>query len=174
MIGEIRDEETAEIAVQASITGHLVVSTLHTNSAASTISRLADMGIANYLIADSVIGIIAQRLVRRLCPHCKREHILTDEEMKVMEIPAGRRITVYEPCGCEQCDNAGYKGRIGIYEIMTVTPKLKSLISKGATAEVLKEQAQADGMHTLRESAVNLVLEGVTSYHEMLRTTFEN
>lgn len=174
MIGEIRDEETAEIAVQASITGHLVVSTLHTNSAASTISRLADMGIANYLIADSVIGIIAQRLVRRLCPHCKREHILTDEEMKVMEIPAGRRIAVYEPCGCEQCDNAGYKGRIGIYEIMTVTPKLKSLISKGATAEVLKEQAQADGMHTLRESAVNLVLEGVTSYHEMLRTTFEN
>lgn len=174
MIGEIRDEETAEIAVQASITGHLVVSTLHTNSAASTISRLADMGIANYLIADSVIGIIAQRLVRRLCPHCKREHILTDEEMKVMEIPVGRRITVYEPCGCEQCDNAGYKGRIGIYEIMTVTPKLKSLISKGATAEVLKEQAQADGMHTLRESAVNLVLEGVTSYHEMLRTTFEN
>lgn len=174
MIGEIRDGETAEIAVQASITGHLVVSTLHTNSAASTISRLADMGIESYLIADSVVGIIAQRLVRRLCPYCKKEHILTDEEMKVMEIPIGQTVKAYEPCGCEQCDNAGYKGRIGIYEIMTVTPRLKTLISKGATADELKVQAQQDGMHTLRESAVKLVIDGVTSYHEMLRTTFEN
>lgn len=174
MIGEIRDGETAEIAVQASVTGHLVVSTLHTNSAAGTITRLNDMGIENYLLADAMIGVIAQRLVRRLCPNCKREHMLTEEEKKIMEIPAYKEVKAYEPCGCEQCDNAGYKGRIGIYEIMTVTPKLKSVISNGGTAEELNAQAKLDGMHTLRESAVKLVIDGVTSFSEMLKTTFEN
>ena len=174
MIGEIRDGETAQIAVQASITGHLVVSTLHTNSAASTISRLEDMGIESYLLADSMIGVIAQRLVRRLCPHCKKPHVLTEEERHMMEIPINQEVNAFEPCGCEQCDNTGYKGRIGIYEIMTITPKLKTLIAKGGGADALKEAAQAEGMHTLRESAVKLVIDGVTSYNEMLRTTFEN
>ena len=174
MIGEIRDGETAEIAVQASITGHLVVSTLHTNSAAGTISRLADMGIENYLLADSLIGIIAQRLVRRLCPNCKKDHILTETEKDLMEIDSLEDIHIFEPCGCEMCDHTGYKGRIGIYEIMTVTPAVKRLIAKGAGAEEIKEQAQAEGMHTLRQSAQALVLDGTTSYNEMLRTTFEN
>ena len=174
MIGEIRDGETAEIAVQASITGHLVVSTLHTNSAAGTISRLADMGIENYLLADSLIGIIAQRLVRRLCPNCKKDHILTETEKALMEIDSLEDIHIFEPCGCEMCDHTGYKGRIGIYEIMTVTPAVKRLIAKGAGAEEIKEQAQAEGMHTLRQSAQALVLDGTTSYNEMLRTTFEN
>ena len=174
MIGEIRDGETAQIAVQASITGHLVVSTLHTNSAASTISRLEDMGIESYLLADSMIGVIAQRLVRRLCPHCKKPHVLTEGERKMMELPIDMEVHAFEPCGCEQCDNTGYKGRIGIYEIMTVTPKLKTLIAKGVGADELKVAAQAEGMHTLRDSAVKLVLDGVTSYNEMLRTTFEN
>lgn len=174
MIGEIRDGETAQIAVQASITGHLVVSTLHTNSAASTISRLEDMGIESYLLADSMIGVIAQRLVRRLCPHCKKPHVLTEEERQMMELPINQEVNAFEPCGCEQCDNTGYKGRIGIYEIMTVTPKLKTLIAKGVGADELKAAAQAEGMHTLRDSAVKLVLDGVTSYNEMLRTTFEN
>ncbi|MEE1304093.1 MAG: GspE/PulE family protein [Agathobacter sp.] len=174
MIGEIRDGETAEIAVQASITGHLVVSTLHTNSAAGTISRLADMGIENYLLADSLIGIIAQRLVRRLCPNCKKDHILTEEEKVLMEIDSLEDIHIFEPCGCEMCDQTGYKGRIGIYEIMTVTPAVKRLIARGAGAEEIKEQAQAEGMHTLRQSAQALVLDGTTSYNEMLRTTFEN
>ena len=174
MIGEIRDQETAQIAVQASITGHLVVSTLHTNSAASTISRLADMGIENYLLADSMIGVIAQRLVRRLCPACKKEHYLTEEEKEVMDIPRYQEVKAYEPCGCEQCDHTGYKGRIGIYEIMTITPKLKTLIARGAGADELKEAAQKEGMHTLRESAINLVKDGITSYNEMLRMTFEN
>lgn len=174
MIGEIRDGETAEIAVQASITGHLVVSTLHTNSAAGTISRLADMGIENYLLADSLIGIIAQRLVRRLCPNCKKDHILTEEEKDLMEIDSLEDIHIFEPCGCEMCDQTGYKGRIGIYEIMTVTPAVKRLIARGAGAEEIKEQAQAEGMHTLRQSAQALVLDGTTSYNEMLRTTFEN
>lgn len=174
MIGEIRDSETAGIAVQASITGHLVVSTLHTNSAAATIGRLTDMGIESYLLADSLIGIIAQRLVRRLCPHCKKPHILTDEELRSMGYRSDKPIQVFEPGGCEQCENTGYRGRIGIYEIMTITQNLKNLIAKNASAEELKHAAQAEGMHTLRQSAVRLVLEGTTSYQEMLRTTFEN
>lgn len=174
MIGEIRDGETAGIAVQASITGHLVVSTLHTNSAAGTISRLEDMGIESYLLADSLIGIIAQRLVRRLCPNCKKEHMLTDEEKDLMEIPKYKEVKVYEPCGCEACERTGYKGRIGIYEIMTVTPKLKSMIARNVAADDLKEAAMAEGMHTLRQSAARKVLEGVTSVNEMIRTTFEN
>ena len=174
MIGEIRDGETAGIAVQASITGHLVVSTLHTNSAAGTISRLEDMGIESYLLADSLIGIIAQRLVRRLCPSCKKEHMLTDEEKDLMEIPKYKEVKVYKPCGCEACERTGYKGRIGIYEIMTVTPKLKSMIARNVSADELKEAAMAEGMHTLRQSAAIKVLEGVTSVNEMIRTTFEN
>lgn len=174
MIGEIRDGETAQIAVQASITGHLVVSTLHTNSAAATISRLEDMGIESYLLADSLVGIIAQRLVRRLCPNCKKEHYATEEEKKVMNIDENGDILIYEATGCEKCDNTGYTGRIGIYEILTVTQNIKNLISRRAAADEVARAAQTEGMHTLRQSATKLVLEGTTSYKEMLRTTFEN
>ncbi len=174
MIGEIRDGETASIAVQASITGHLVVSTLHTNSSVGTIGRLEDMGVESYLLADSLIGVIAQRLVRRLCPHCKKEHLATEEEKKTMGLSLTEDFTIYEPVGCERCDHTGYTGRIGIYEIMTVTPRLKNLIARGAAADELKAAAQEQGMHTLRESAVRLVIDGTTSYKEMLRTTFEN
>ena len=174
MIGEIRDGETAQIAVQASITGHLVVSTLHTNSAAATISRLEDMGIESYLLADSLVGIIAQRLVRRLCPNCKKEHYATEEEKKVMNIDENGDILIYEATGCEKCDNTGYTGRIGIYEILTITQNIKNLISRRATADEVARAAQTEGMHTLRQSATKLVLEGTTSYKEMLRTTFEN
>jgi type IV pilus assembly protein PilB len=174
MIGEIRDAETASIAVQASITGHLVVSTLHTNSSAGTISRLEDMGIESYLLADSMIGVIAQRLVRRLCPYCKKEHLVTTDEKKLMGLELTKDFTIYEPVGCERCDNTGYNGRIGIYEIMTITSRLKNMIAKNVTADELKAAAQAEGMHTLRESAIRLVMEGTTSYREMLRTTFEN
>ena len=114
MIGEIRDGETAQIAVQASITGHLVVSTLHTNSAAGSISRLINMGVEGYLLADSLVGIIAQRLVRRLCPYCKKPHLITDTERRIMGIRADVNPEIYEPVGCERCDNTGYSGRIGI------------------------------------------------------------
>jgi type IV pilus assembly protein PilB len=174
MIGEIRDGETASIAVQASITGHLVVSTLHTNSAAASISRLEDMGIESYLLADSLVGIIAQRLVRRLCPNCKREHIATPEEKQVMGIDDNGELTIYEPVGCEKCGNTGYTGRIGIYEILTVTPKIRNMINRHEAVDDIQKAAQSEGMHTLRQSASNLVVEGVTSYKEMLRTTFEN
>ncbi len=174
MIGEIRDQETASIAVQASITGHLVVSTLHTNSSASTITRLEDMGLEPYLIADSVVGVIAQRLVRRLCPNCKKPRLATAEEKDLMLCDENQQVTIYEPCGCIQCDNMGYKGRIGVYEIMEMTPDLKRIISRGGNADDIKDQAMKEGMNTLRMSATKLVLEGITSYTEMLRVSFDS
>ena len=174
MIGEIRDGETAQIAVQASITGHLVVSTLHTNSAAGSINRLINMGVEGYLLADSLVGIIAQRLVRRLCPYCKKPHSITDTERRIMGIRADVNPEIYEPVGCERCDNTGYSGRIGIYEIMKITPPLKELISKNASVSELKQMGMREGMHTLRQSATMLVIKGITSVHEMIKTTFEN
>jgi len=173
MIGEIRDQETASIAVQAAITGHLVVSTLHTNSAASTITRLEDMGIESYLIADSVVGVVAQRLVRRLCPNCKKAKPADADQKEVMGIPADEDVTIYEPCGCTKCDNTGYKGRIGVYEIMRMSPRLKTIISKREGADKIKEQALAEGMRTLHMSAKDYVLEGITSYTEMVRVSFD-
>lgn len=173
MIGEIRDQETASIAVQASITGHLVVSTLHTNSSASTVTRLEDMGIDAYLIADSVVGVIAQRLVRRLCPNCKKPREATEDEKEIMGLNVSETVQIYEPGGCLQCDQMGYKGRIGVYEIMEMTPELKRIISKGGDADDIKEQAMKDGMHTLKMSATEYVLSGITSYHEMMKVSFD-
>ncbi|MGN0403245.1 MAG: GspE/PulE family protein [Acetatifactor sp.] len=173
MIGEIRDQETASIAVQASITGHMVVSTLHTNSSSSTVTRLTDMGIEPYLIADSVVGIIAQRLVRRLCPNCKKPRSATEEEKELMGCPVDKDVQIYEPCGCIQCDQMGYKGRIGVYEILEMSPKLKHIISKNGDADEIKEQAIKEGMHTLRMSATEYVLSGVTSIHEMMKVSFD-
>ena len=173
MIGEIRDQETAAIAVQASITGHLVVSTLHTNSAASSITRLEDMGIESYLIADSVIGVIAQRLVRRLCPECKKPRAATPDEKKFMGQDVDKNITIYEPCGCPKCDNTGYKGRIGVYEIMRMTPALKQIISKRQGADILKEKAMQEGMRTLRMSGSEYVMDGTTSFAELVKISFD-
>lgn len=173
MIGEIRDNETASIAVQASITGHMVVSTLHTNSAASTVTRLADMGIEPYLIADSVVGIMAQRLVRRLCPACKKEYEPTEDEKELLEIRPGMPYTIYQPCGCKMCDETGYKGRIGVYEIMELSHELKLVISRGGTADDIKNQALKDGMSTLRMSATRYVLNGITSISEMKKVSFD-
>lgn len=173
MIGEIRDQETAEIAVQASITGHLVVSTLHTNSAASTITRLENMGLASYLIADSVIGVIAQRLVRRLCPECKEEREATSEEKEFLGQDVDKKVMIYNPCGCAKCDNTGYKGRIGVYEIMTMSPELKKMIASHAGAERLNEKAIEEGMRTLRMSGSEYVLDGTTSYSELLKIAFD-
>jgi len=174
MIGEIRDTETAQIAVQASITGHMVVSTLHTNSSASTITRLEDMGIESYLIADSVVGVIAQRLVRRLCPECKTAVYASEEQKELMNCDVNENVVIYAPCGCPKCDNTGYKGRIGVYEIMKMTPKLKTIISKRLGADAIKEQALAEGMYTLRMSATEYVLEGITSYDEMVKVSFDS
>lgn len=174
MIGEIRDQETANIAVQASITGHLVVSTLHTNSAASTITRLADMGIESYLIADATVGVIAQRLVRRLCPVCKKPRSLTDSEKELLGVSLEEDIKIYDPVGCHQCEDTGYRGRIGVYEIMEMTPTLKTIIASEASADEIKEQALKEGMKTLSMSAARYVVQGITSMSEMVRISFDS
>ena len=173
MIGEIRDAETAEIAVQASITGHLVVSTLHTNSAAASITRLTDMGIESYLLADSLVGVIAQRLVRRLCPKCKQAREATESEKRILDRPKDECVTIYDPVGCAYCGNTGYYRRTGVYEIMEVTPALKRLISKQASSAEIQSLAIAEGMHTLHTAAALYVLDGTTSIAEMLRITFD-
>jgi len=174
MIGEIRDTETASIAVQASITGHLVVSTLHTNSAASTITRLEDMGLEDYLIADATVGIIAQRLVRRLCPACKDGYQATEEECDLLNVNPATPPMIYRHKGCKLCDNTGYKGRIGVYEIMELTHDLKNVIAAGGNADQIKEQALKEGMNTLRMSATRYVLEGITSVQEMKKVSFDS
>lgn len=174
MIGEIRDAETAEIAVQASITGHLVVSTLHTNSAAGTITRLIDMGVESYLLADCMIGVIAQRLVRRLCPACKIEVEATEEEKKILRVSDSGPLKLYKACGCPQCNNTGYIGRIGIYEMMRMSPELKHIISQRGSTQEITRVALDQGMSTLRMSASRMVQAGVTSIVELLHTTYEN
>ena len=173
MIGEIRDRETASIAVQASITGHLVVSTMHTNNAVGTLNRMADMGVESYLIADSMVGVIAQRLVRKLCPHCKKSHMATTEEKKLLRLPPDKEKEIYEPGGCHFCNQTGYFGRIGVFEMMEVNDEMRKLISANASTEKLTEAARRTGMHTLRENAVQYVLDGVTSVEEMLRASYE-
>ena len=173
MIGEIRDGETAGIAVKAAITGHLVVSTLHTNSAASTITRLEDMGVESYLIADSVVGIIAQRLVRRLCPKCKKGHELTDEDKLRLRIRGDSRPTIYEACGCTACNGTGYRGRIGVYEIMPVTPAIRRIVTSGGTADEIQNVALEEGLTTLRMGAAKLVLKGITTINEVERIATE-
>lgn len=168
MIGEIRDGETANIAVQAAITGHLVVSTLHTNSAASTITRLVDMGIEDYIVGDAVVGVIAQRLVRRLCTNCKQPRYVEDEERQLLGVPEDEEdVIVYEPVGCPLCNDTGYSGRIGVYEMMPVSRSLQAIIASGATADKIEKQALKEGMLTLRMGAAKHVLNGITSIAEM-------
>lgn len=168
MIGEIRDGETAGIAVQAAITGHLVVSTLHTNSAASTITRLIDMGIESYIAGDAVVGVIAQRLVRRLCTTCKQPRLVEDDERVQLGVPADEEdVIIYEPQGCPLCNDTGYSGRIGLYEMMPVSRELQAVIASGATADVIEKQALKEGMLTLKMGAAKHVLDGITSIAEM-------
>lgn len=172
MIGEIRDGETAQIAVQASITGHLVISTLHTNSTAASITRLIDMGVEAYMIGDAVVGIIAQRLVRRLCNDCKVPHQATPQELVLLGLPAGTAVTVYEPGGCEKCGN-GYKGRKAIYEIMPISAGIRRILHETVTAEIIENQAVSEGMNTLKMSGARNVLEGTTSIAEMMRVAYD-
>lgn len=176
MIGEIRDGETASIAVQASITGHLVVSTLHTNDTASSISRLLDMGIESYLLADAITGIIAQRLVRRLCPNCKRRRKIRDYEAEYLNLPRSQweTTTLCEPVGCQRCNGTGYYDRIGVYEIMEITPELRGLISRHSSTSELRQAAIRGGMRTMSESASRLVLDGTTSLSELQRINIED
>jgi type IV pilus assembly protein PilB len=173
MIGEIRDGETATIAVQAAITGHLVVSTLHTNSAASTITRLEDMGIEPYICGDAVVGVIAQRLVRRLCSTCKVPRLAEEEEKKALGVPVDEEdVVIYEPAGCPLCNDTGFSGRIGVYEMMPVSKGLQAVIASGAQANQIEKQALSEGMLTLKMGAAKHVLNGITSISEMKKIVY--
>jgi type IV pilus assembly protein PilB len=170
MIGEMRDAETADIGIRAAITGHLVLSTLHTNDAASTVVRLVDMGVAAYMVATSLIGVIAQRLVKVLCPKCKRPRISTPDENELMGID--HSIQIYEPVGCPECNNTGYKGRTAIHEIIHCTSNVSTIIARGGGKEEIEAAAKENGTKLLRDNASELVQCGQTSIDELVKSTF--
>ena len=169
MIGEMRDQETAEIAIRAAITGHLVLSTLHTNDSASTISRLVDMGIQPYMLASSLIGIVAQRLVKKICPFCKKPRMSLPEENELMGID--HSITIYDAVGCEKCQN-GYKGRTAIHEILLCTPEMSAIIGRNAKTDEIAAMAKKTGTKLLRDNVSELVQAGNTSMEELIRVTY--
>lgn len=171
MIGEIRDEETAQIAIKAAITGHLVLSTLHTNDSASSITRLIDMGIEPYLVSTSICGVIAQRLVRRICPNCKESYEATDYEKKILIGNSEENLTLYKGQGCGHCNGIGYLGRIGVYEIMDITRKHRDLINETKNPNVLKDLSLENGMTTLGQECKELVLKGITTINELATIT---
>lgn len=166
MIGEIRDEETAEIAVRSAITGHLVFSTLHTNDAVGAITRLEDMGVDNYLVADALVGVIAQRLVKRLCPMCKSTGLTNEKEMEILGIK--EPIEISRPCGCNFCGSTGYRGRIAVHEIMYMNENMKNAVLTEKNLEILRKHATDNGMVSLWNSCVRLVEDGTTSIQELL------
>jgi len=172
MIGEIRDLETGQIAIQASLTGHLVLSTLHTNSAIGAITRLSDMGIEPFLLASSLIGVIAQRLIRLLCPHCKKAASATDSECATLGIPKKDPPLIYRPVGCSKCRNLGYSGRSGIYEIIAIDDTLRADIHDKASEQKIKKHARTL-FPSIRQDGFRRVLSGVTSLEEILRVTSE-
>ena len=177
MVGEIRDAETAKIAVESALTGHMVFSTLHTNDAPSAITRLDEMGVEPFLTASSLVGVLAQRLIRVLCPRCKEAVELTYREirnsMEDFPIPEGKtlddKVKVYQPKGCIACSNTGYKGRQGVFEFLQITPEMKNLILKRSGVQEIKDLAVSQGMHTLRQEGIEKILEGSTSVEEVLR-----
>jgi general secretion pathway protein E len=173
MVGEIRDGETAQNAVQAALTGHLVFSTLHTNDASTSITRLVDLGIQPFLISSSLVGAMAQRLLRKICEDCKRNRPLSIEEASMLNLqaPAGKRIIVKEGAGCIRCRNTGYFGRTGIFEILPVDNAIRDLIDRGEDFLKIKDMAIKRGMRTLRQSALRKLAEGVTSFEEVVRVT---
>jgi general secretion pathway protein E len=173
MVGEIRDGETAQYAIQAALTGHLVFSTLHTNDASSSISRLVDLGVERFLISSTLVGSMAQRLVRKICPHCTTERYLEPEEVNTLRlaVPQGKRVKVKEGEGCFECRGTGYFGRSGIFEMMPLDEAVKNLIIQGADAPEIKREAVKNGMRTLRQSALRKLAEGVTTFEEVVRVT---
>jgi general secretion pathway protein E len=169
MVGEIRDRETAEIAVQASLTGHLVLSTLHTNSAVGAITRLRDMGIEPFLLASSLLGVLAQRLVRVLCPHCKEPRRPNAMEQAFLGLQGA---SIYHAKGCEQCNNTGYRGRTGIYELLAVDENVRQMIHAEDSEEVIL-QAVRPHARSIRDDGIQRVREGITTLEEVLRVTQE-
>lgn len=175
MIGEIRDQETADMALQAALTGHLVISTLHTNDAPTAVSRLLDLGVPYYLIRATMLGVMAQRLVRRLCPKCKEKTPVDPKAWTELTAPwkVNTPEFIYKPVGCLDCRNTGYHGREGIYEILTMSPAVKSLVDERTDLAALRQQAMREGMRTLRLSGAQKVAQGLTTIEEVLRVTPE-
>jgi type IV pilus assembly protein PilB len=171
MIGEIRDNETVEIAVRAAITGHLVLSTVHTNDTASTITRLTDMGVEPYLISSSLVGIIAQRLVKKICPDCREKYLANESERQLLRVNE-EELYIYKGAGCPNCNNSGYRGRTTIAEVMEINIPIKRLISEGKSIEDIKNTAIENGMVTLQQSCKDLVLDGITTIDEYIRNTY--
>ncbi|GHD58340.1 type II secretion system ATPase GspE [Jeongeupia chitinilytica] len=172
MIGEIRDLETAQIAVQASLTGHLVLATLHTNDAASAVTRLADMGIEPFLLASSLLGVLAQRLARTLCPECRIAYAADDAERAAMG--CAEAVTLYRPAGCAACNHTGYRGRSGVYELLTIDETLRGMIHDRDTEQAVKQHAMQGGMLTLRQDGEQRARSGQTSLEEVWRVTRES
>ena len=170
LIGEIRDGETAEIAIRASITGHLVLSTIHTNDSASTITRLVDMGIDPYLVSSSVVGIISQRLVRKICPRCKETYKPSHAE--AMQLKMREPTPLFRGTGCPECGNSGYKGRTAIHEILVVTKEIRELIDRRASDDQIRTLAIRQGTTTLMDTCIKLVLDGITTTQEMIKVTY--
>ena len=170
MVGEMRDSETASIAIRAAITGHLVLSTLHTNDAASTVTRLVDMGVEAYMVATSLIGIVAQRLTKVLCPECKKARMSTETDNELMGID--HSVEVFDAVGCPKCNNMGYKGRTAIHEILLNTPEMMELITSGARASEIQVLAREQGCLLLRDNVSKLVQQGRTSVDELIRVTY--
>ena len=176
MIGEIRDLETAQIAVQSALTGHMVLSTLHTNDAASTINRLLDMGMDDYLLTSTVNGILAQRLVRTLCSQCRQAYPALPEvveEMQLQRYTAASPVTLYRPVGCEECGGTGYSGRVSIVELLVMTDTIRGMIMRHVTSGEVRQQAIVDGMQTMYENGLSKAVAGVTTIEEVLRVTRE-
>ena len=172
MIGEIRDNETAQIAVRAAITGHLVLSTLHTNDTAASVTRLVNMGVEPYLVSSSVVGITAQRLVKRICENCKTAYTADILEKKALKADESEEITIYKGTGCNACNNTGYKGRIAIHEILPITKEIRLLIDGGAGIDSIREEATKQNVVLLGDNCIQLVKEGVTTIEELLRVTY--
>ena len=172
MVGEIRDFDTVDIAIKAALTGHLVLSTLHTTTACGSVTRLVNMGVEPFLVTSSLLGVLAQRLLRKLCPECKEEGEVPQYLRKVLGLE--KEVKVYKPKGCKKCGNTGYRGRIGICEFLEITETIKELILKSSPEGVLKERARQEGMQTLREDAVLKLKKGLTSLEEVLRVTVQD
>ncbi len=171
MVGEIRDHETAEIAIESALTGHLVFSTLHTNDAAGAVTRLQDMGVEGYLISSSLLGIQAQRLVRRVCTDCQEEHPISEDELAVLQIEVQECPTIVRGRGCEACGQTGYRGRVGLYELLLMSDAIRHHIASGADANVIRDEAIASGMRTLRQDALEKLKAGLTTPEEVVRVT---
>ena len=169
LIGEIRDQETAEIAVESSLTGHLVFSTLHTNDAPSAITRLQEMGVEAYLISSSLLAIMAQRLVRKNCTRCSSEYMLSDHEKELLGLDPQVELKFRRGKGCEYCANTGYRGRVGIYELLVVTDRIRQMIMERANAQLIREQALQEGMRSLRQDGLRKLKEGITTPEEIIR-----